>query len=266
MVVDKYSLFISFSMKPKFIRFSMLIAALAAAPAAFAQTGATYTAGSSSSSYGLSLGTYYSFNLGYSTTYLGMNLRPGGNGWLMGTDMANNGGAMITTNVGGALTFITIPTTNPSGTQSLTDAQVINYARMQITPSGQVRIGVQAPSSQHNDYRLSVDGKLVAKSIYVTQPSTWADFVFAPDYRLMPLAELATYLQRNHHLPTMPSAQEVAANGYSVGEMDTKLLQSVEELTLHVLELSKQNARMQNELTALRAQMARKSTHKKIGN
>ncbi|MDO7887943.1 hypothetical protein [Hymenobacter cheonanensis] len=47
-------------MKPKFVRFSVLIAALAAAPAAFAQTGATYVAGSFGSSYGLSPGNYYS--------------------------------------------------------------------------------------------------------------------------------------------------------------------------------------------------------------
>jgi hypothetical protein len=238
-------------MKPKFVHVGALVAGLLAmAPAAFAQTGATYLAGSSGNAYSLSLGNYYSFPLGYSTTYLGMNMRPNGSGWTLGTDGANNGAAMLTSNVGGTLTFFTIPTANAANIQTFTDAQVMNYARMQITNAGQVRIGTQSPSSQHTDYRLSVDGKLVAKSIYVTNASTWADFVFAPTYSPMSLPKLEQFLQLNKHLPAIPSASEVAANGYSVTEMDAKLLQSIEELTLHVIALSKEVAELKAEKAA----------------
>lgn len=238
-------------MKPKFVHIGALVAGLVAmAPAAFAQTGTTYLASSSGSAYSLSLGNYYSFPLGYSTTYLGMNMRPNGNGWTLGTDGANNGAAMLTSNVGGALTFVTIPTANGAGAQTLTDAQVISYARMQINPTGQVRIGAQAPSSLHNDYRLSVDGKLVAKSMYVTSASTWADFVFAPTYRPMSLPKLEQFLQLNKHLPAIPSASELAANGYNVTDMDAKLLQSIEELTLHVIALNKEVAQLKAEQAA----------------
>lgn len=127
---------------------------------------------------------------------------------------------------------------------------------MQILQNGRIQIGTRAPSA-HPDYRLAVDGKLVSTSVYVTNPSNWADFVFAPSYKLMPLAELESYLKVNHHLPAIPAANEVEAKGYSVTDMDAKLLRSVEELTLHVIELSKQNAQMRVELNSLRA-----TTHK----
>ena len=111
--------------------------------------------------------------------------------------------------------------------------------QMQILQSGQVKIGLQVPNA-HADYKLAVDGKLVAKSVYVTSPSNWADFVFAPNYRLMPLPELAAYLKQYQHLPAIPSASEVAAGGYSLTDMDANLLQTVEELTLQVIALHKE--------------------------
>jgi len=61
----------------------------------------------------------------------------------------------------------------------------------------------------------------------------------------MSLLKLEAYLQQNKHLPTIPSASEVEAKGYSVTEMDAKLLQTIEELTLHVIELSKQVKELQ---------------------
>lgn len=117
-----------------------------------------------------------------------------------------------------------------------------------VFQNGQIRIGVQAPTTQ-TDYRLAVDGKIVSKSVYVTNPTAWADFVFAPAYRCMPLPELEAYIQRNKHLPFIPSASQVEANGYSVTEMDAKLLQTVEELTLQVIRLSKEIEQLKSQST-----------------
>jgi hypothetical protein len=133
-------------------------------------------------------------------------------------------------------------------------------SRLIIRQNGQVQIGSQKPNTLHADYKLSVDGKLVAKSIYVTNPTTWADFVFEPTYKRMSLPALETYLLVNKHLPAVPSAKEVEANGYSVNEMDAKLLQSIEELTLHVIELSKQNEQMRQQNVALQADVAELKT------
>jgi hypothetical protein len=69
----------------------------------------------------------------------------------------------------------------------------------------------------------------------------WSDFVFEKDYNLMPLADVDKYIKENNHLPGVPSANEVISNGNNLGEMDAILLKKIEELTLYVIELKKEN-------------------------
>lgn len=87
--------------------------------------------------------------------------------------------------------------------------------------------------------KMSVKGKLAATEVEVTT-SNWPDYVFQKDYKLMPLDSLALYIQENGHLPDMPTAKDVELNGVQLGEMVNKLLQKNEELTLHLIEKSKQ--------------------------
>jgi hypothetical protein len=101
---------------------------------------------------------------------------------------------------------------------------------------GRVGIGTTRPEY---GYRLSVDGKIKTKEIKVTMEG-WSDFVFADDYVLPPLAEVEAFIQANKHLPSIPSEAEVLENGINLGEMDAKLLQKIEELTLYMIE---QNAK-----------------------
>jgi hypothetical protein len=177
-----------------------------------------------------------------------------------------NGGALIWGDVEGTLNFTAFPSTpglSANNTMYYYANDVKTYRVMKIKPSMQVQIGLTAPpaTSTHADYRLAVDGKLVAKSIFVTlAAANWADFVFAPTYALQPLPELEAYLKQNRHLPAIPSAAEVEQNGIDVGEMNARLLQSLEELTLHVIELSKQNARLQAEVAALAAKVNQAAT------
>ena len=94
-------------------------------------------------------------------------------------------------------------------------------------------------------YGLWVEKGVVAKDFAIAEPGTWADFVFAPGYRLAPLAETEAYIRQHGHLPGMPSAQDVHKDGYSVHEMNTRLLQQIEELTLHSIEQEKRFAALQ---------------------
>jgi hypothetical protein len=82
--------------------------------------------------------------------------------------------------------------------------------------------------------------------------SGWADFVFKPDYQLKPLAEVEQFISTNGHLPEVPTAKEVEQNGVNIGEMNAKLLQKVEELTLYVIELNKANRRCNEKIKQLR--------------
>lgn len=175
-----------------------------------------------------------------------------------------NGGALIWAELSGALNFTCLPSANGGnvnapGTNYFYASAVQAYRVMKIRPTNQVQIGQALPTA-HPDYRLAVDGKLVAKSIFVTQTPTWADFVFAPTYALQPLPELEAYLKQHRHLPAIPSAAEVEENGIDVAEMNARLLQSLEELTLHVIELSKQNTRLQAEVAALAAKVNQTAT------
>ncbi len=118
--------------------------------------------------------------------------------------------------------------------------------RMRISSSGNVGIGTTAPS-----YPLSVNGTIEAKEVLVQ--AGWSDFVFDKAYRLPPLAEVEQSIAKDKHLPGMPSAGEVASHGVSVGEMDAKLLQKIEELTLYTIQLQKENDALRERVTALEA-------------
>jgi hypothetical protein len=182
-----------------------------------------------------------------------------------GASTGRNGGALIWADDEGGLSFTTFPSNGgasgtATGSQYYYPTDVVSYRVMKLRPkgAGQVQIGPAAPpvNTTHQDYRLAVDGKLVAKSVFVTQASAnWADFVFAPSYALQPLPELEAYLKQNRHLPAIPAAAEVERNGIDLGEMNARLLQSLEELTLHVIALGKQNQSLQAEVAALAARV-----------
>ena len=101
--------------------------------------------------------------------------------------------------------------------------------------NGNVGIGTTNPTE-----KLVVDGKIIAEEVKV-QNVPASDYVFEPDYNLLSLQEVETFIKENKHLPDIPSAQEFKENGVGLGEMDNMLLRKVEELTLYVIQLSSQN-------------------------
>nr|WP_320120071.1 hypothetical protein [uncultured Marinifilum sp.] len=98
--------------------------------------------------------------------------------------------------------------------------------------SGNVGIGISAPSA-----KLEVTGTIKATEIKVEAQT--ADFVFEEDYQLKSLEEVEQFVQENKHLPDIPSARQMEEDGVGLAEMNKLLLQKVEELTLHVIELNK---------------------------
>ncbi|MDD5772583.1 MAG: hypothetical protein PHX78_03855 [bacterium] len=113
---------------------------------------------------------------------------------------------------------------------------------------GNVGIGTSNPTA-----RLAVNGTIKAKEVIVsTTAADWPDVVFKDDYELMKLNDLEQNIKENGHLPNIPSAGEVAENGVSVGEMQSKLLQKVEELTLYVIDQNKRIALLEKENESLK--------------
>ena len=97
--------------------------------------------------------------------------------------------------------------------------------------SGNVGIGTINPGS----YRLAVNGGIHSQSVNVDLTG-WSDYVFKKEYTLPSLADVKTYIDQNHHLPDMPSEQEVIKNGINLGEMNKLLTKKVEELTLYLID------------------------------
>lgn len=75
----------------------------------------------------------------------------------------------------------------------------------------------------------------------IASPDQWSDTVFSPAYRLQPLAEVEQFINTHHHLPGIPSADEVVKSGVDPAQITAKLLEKVEELTLYMVELQKEN-------------------------
>ena len=120
--------------------------------------------------------------------------------------------------------------------------------RMRICANGNVGIGTDL-TSNFNNYKLSVNGSIRAKEVVVE--TGWADFVFEKDYQLKSLTEVENFIKINKHLPEVPSAKEVEENGVTLGKMNAVLLQKIEELTLYMIALKKQNDVLTEKITTL---------------
>ena len=84
-------------------------------------------------------------------------------------------------------------------------------------------------------YKLAVNGTIRSKEVKV-EAGPWPDYVFKPSYRLPALNEVKAYVEKNRHLPEMPSERQVAKEGINLGEMNRLLVKKVEELTLYLIE------------------------------
>lgn len=115
---------------------------------------------------------------------------------------------------------------------------------MRINQNGKVRIGNGSNDLKTPDgYKLFVEEGILTEKLKVSvkNGSNWADYVFKEEYDLMPLDEVEAFVKENNHLPNIPSATEMVENGLDVAEMDAKLLEKVEELTLYIIEQNKKN-------------------------
>lgn len=116
-----------------------------------------------------------------------------------------------------------------------------------VTNGGRVGIaGVSNPA-----YALDVNGTIRAKEVRVE--TGWADFVFEPDYNLPSLKDVESHIKAHKHLPGIPTEAEVKKNGASLGEMNVKLLQKVEELTLYMIQQNKEIESLKLEVEKLRS-------------
>jgi hypothetical protein len=108
---------------------------------------------------------------------------------------------------------------------------VTNWDVFKIIRNGNIEMG-----SNSNPVNLAVNGLIKTKEIQVTN-NNWADYVFEKDYVLKPISEVKAFINKNKHLPDVPSKKIVEENGINVGDMQRIQMQKIEELTLYVIQL-----------------------------
>jgi len=113
--------------------------------------------------------------------------------------------------------------------------------KLRIQGNGNVGIGTINP-----DAKLAVNGTIHSKEVKVDMTG-WSDFVFKKGYNLPTLEQVEKHIFKNGHLENIPSEKEVLENGINLGEMNAKLLQKIEELTLYMIEMKKENEIVKNE-------------------
>ncbi|MBO9639366.1 MAG: bZIP transcription factor [Siphonobacter aquaeclarae] len=103
-------------------------------------------------------------------------------------------------------------------------------------------------------YRLFVQEGILTERVKVALRDTddWSDKVFAPSYRLRSLNEVDQFIQRNGHLPGVPSATEMVKSGNDLHKTDAVLLEKIEELTLYMIELRKENEKLRKDIDQLK--------------
>jgi hypothetical protein len=118
-----------------------------------------------------------------------------------------------------------------------------------------VGIGTTTP-----DEKLTVKGKIHTQEVRVDMSGPLVpDYVFAEDYKLKSLQEVEDYIKENKHLPEIPSAQEIEKNGLMLAEMNMNLLKKMEEMTLYMIEMKKENVNQNEKIKTLEDKLKNKT-------
>lgn len=113
-----------------------------------------------------------------------------------------------------------------------------------------------------NNYNLFVKGGILTEEVRVSLQNTWADYVFAKDYKLPTLKEVENHIITKGHLINVPSATEVKANGIELGEMAKIQQEKIEELTLYIIEQNKINEKQAKLIQSLEERLTKLETKK----
>jgi hypothetical protein len=120
-----------------------------------------------------------------------------------------------------------------------------------VINQGSVSIG----TANAKGYQFAVNGSAIATAMTVKLNANWPDYVFKKEYQLQPLIQLQAFIDQNHHLPEMPSEQDVAKDGINLGEMDKLLTKKVEELTLYIIEKDQKDNQQQQQIDTQKEQL-----------
>jgi len=113
---------------------------------------------------------------------------------------------------------------------------------------GSVGIGLSSLADIPTGYLLVVDGNVIAEEVRVELSGDWPDYVFQDNYQLRSIEELKQSIRENGHLPGIPSASEVENTGLHLGDMQKRMMEKIEELSLYIIQLNDENKALKTEM------------------
>jgi hypothetical protein len=128
----------------------------------------------------------------------------------------------------------------------------LNYGYSAPVVMTRLVVNTNAPAT---GYSVSVNGKVICEELVVQDSADWPDYVFADDYRLMPLEEVEASIAKNKHLPGIPSAKKIGEDGIPLGQIQKQMMEKIEELTLHLIQQNKRLQSQEAELGKLRSRL-----------
>lgn len=186
----------------------------------------------------------------------GLEILPSANGWgglflrANATDKGSTWGLLRTDNGQFGIGHISLTTMSETGWTA---------APFTLDTMGNARFGsnvfVAGTLTVHNTVvagTAAITDLRVAGSLKTAPTEPWADYVFEPGYKTMPLKEIEAFAKANGHLPEVPSAAEVQKDGIDLARMNAILLKKIEELTLHAVEQEKRMEALQSEVREMK--------------
>ena len=105
-------------------------------------------------------------------------------------------------------------------------------------------------------WTLVVNGSELAKEVFVLD-SVWADYVFDPNYKLMPLDDVQSFMKTNRHLPNIPPASTLAKTGVPIGRTEEQITKQLEEAMLYIGQLNDEVKALKKEVEELKEKEGR---------
>lgn len=135
--------------------------------------------------------------------------------------------------------YIGIGTTDPSERFQLNDGNA-RFENSKVYMGYTYGESLNISTANLNKYALFVGKGILSEDYAIGPKSSWKNLVFNDSYKLRSLTEVEEFIDTNNHLPELPSTKEIQEEGYSLHDMNVKLLQKVEELTLYIIQLNKE--------------------------
>ncbi|MFI5161965.1 MAG: hypothetical protein ACHQHN_11845 [Sphingobacteriales bacterium] len=165
-------------------------------------------------------------NLSGNTNPLTFRLKNAGNDFYVGTEGSVAGGYFAASLPYSTVIYSAMPIQSIVG----------GVAATIIQGNGNFGIG----TTDTHGYKLAVNGSAIATTMTVKLYANWPDYVFNKTYALPKLSDVETYIDANHHLPGIPTKQQIAKDGLNLGEINELLVKKVEELTLYLIDKDKE--------------------------